>query len=282
LIKSKKAKVKKVRVERFFMKRLSGKWPVVLIVVGAVFLALYFHLARGGGTVVVYSYKVVNAYPHDRGAFTQGLAFDNGVLYEGTGLQGRSELRKVELETGEVLQVRKLGVRYFGEGICVYGDKIIQLTWRGNVGFVYDKESFELLREFHYATEGWGITHDGKRLIMSDGTSSLYFLDSETFEEIGRIKVRAGDRPVDKLNELEYVQGQIYANIWGRERIARIDPETGRVTGWIKLSGLLSPEDRGRLLGVLNGIAYDVENSRLFVTGKLWPKLFEIELVLPE
>jgi len=265
------------------MKRLSGKWLCALVVVlGAVFLALYLYLARSSDRIPVYSYKIVNTYPHDRGAFTQGLVFEDGVLYEGTGGYGRSELRKVELKTGMVQHVRELAVQYFGEGICVYGDKIIQLTWRSHVGYVYDKESFELLREFHYPMEGWGITHDGKRLIMSDGSSTLYFLDSETFDEIGRIEVMAGDRPVDKLNELEYVGGQIYVNIWGTEKIAQIDPETGQVRGWIQLRGLLAPEERGHPIDVLNGIAYDAESGRLYVTGKLWPKLFEIELVLPE
>ncbi len=232
--------------------------------------------------IPVYSYRVVNAYPHDRGAFTQGLVFENGVLYEGTGLRGRSTLRKVALATGDSLQVRELAAQFFGEGVTIYGDKIIQLTWQSGVGFVYDKNSFELWREFHYATEGWGITFDGKRLIMSDGTSTLRFLDPETFAEVGRIEVSDDDGPVSGLNELEYVKGEIYANVWQTDRIAMIAPRTGQVTGWIELKGLLSPEDYGETVGVLNGIAYDAENERLFVTGKLWPRLFEIELVPPE
>ena len=226
-----------------------------------------------------FTYKVINAYPHDRNAFTQGLVFENGVLYEGTGLRGRSTLRRVELASGDVLQIRKLPDRLFGEGITIFGERIIQLTWQAGVGFVYDKNGFELLEEFHYPTEGWGITHNGEHLIMSDGTSTLRFLDSETFEEIGRIEVRDKDGPVTRLNELEYVQGEIYANVWQTARIARIAPDTGDVIGWIELAGLLSPEDRGEPVGVLNGIAYDAENDRLFVTGKLWPRLFEIELV---
>ena len=225
-----------------------------------------------------YTYKVVNTYPHDRDAFTQGLVFENGVLYEGTGLRGHSTLRRVELETGYILQIRELPAQFFGEGVTIYGNKIIQLTWQSNVGFVYDKESFELLQEFNYPTEGWGITHDGKRLIMSDGTSTLHFLDPETFEEIGRIEVLDRGSPVTRLNELEYVQGEIYANVWQTDLIARIAPLTGQVTGWIDLKGLLGPEDRSEPVDVLNGIAYDAENDRLFVTGKLWPKLFEIEL----
>lgn len=225
------------------------------------------------------TYQVVNAYPHDRNAFTQGLAFENGVLCEGTGLHGRSTLRRVDLPGGDVLQIRKLPDRFWGEGITIFGERIIQLTWRSGIGFVYDKSSFELLEEFSYPTEGWGITHDGKRLIMSDGTSTLRFLDPETFEEIGRIAVHDQDRPVTRLNELEYIQGEIYANVWQTDHIARIAPYTGEVTGWIELAGLLSPEDRSEPVDVLNGIAYDAENDRLFVTGKLWPWLFEIELI---
>jgi len=184
----------------------------------------------------------------------------------------------VALETGEVLQIFHLPAEYFGEGITSYGDKIIQLTWRSKVGFVYDEESFEQLGEFNYDCEGWGLTHDGERLIMSDGTAKLHFLDPETFEETGTVEVQDDEGPVTQLNELEYVQGRVYANIWYTDLIAIIEPQTGQVTGWIDLAGLLSPEDS---IGanVLNGIAYDFENDRLFVTGKLWPKLFEIELV---
>jgi len=229
--------------------------------------------------IPVYTYRVVNTYPHDRKAFTQGLVFENGVLYEGTGLRGRSTLRRVELETGDILQIRELPAQFFGEGVTIYGNKITQLTWQSNVGFVYDKDSFELLQEFNYPTEGWGITHDGKRLIMSDGTSTLHFLAPETFEEIGRIEVYDNDGPVTRLNELEFVQGEIYANVWQTDRIARISPQTGQVIGWIELKGLLSAKDRGEPVDVLNGIAYDAKNDRLFMTGKLWPRLFEIELV---
>jgi len=207
------------------------------------------------------------------------LVFEEGVLYEGTGLNGRSTLRRVELETGEVLQIHELPAQFFGEGVTVYGNDIIQLTWQSHVGFVYDRDSFELLQEFNYSTQGWGITHDGERLIMSDGTATLYFLDPETFEEIGRVGVYDNDGSVNRLNELEYVQGEIYANVWQTNCIARIDPQTGQVVGWIELKGLLTPEDRSEPVDVLNGIAYDAENARLFVTGKLWPKLFEIELI---
>jgi glutamine cyclotransferase len=210
------------------------------------------------------------------------LVFENGVLYEGTGLYEHSTLRRVELETGDILQIRELSDRFFGEGITIYGDRIIQLTWRSHIGFVYDKNSFELLQEFNYSTEGWGITYDGEHLIMSDGTSTLHFLDPQTFEETGQVEVFDNDGPVTRLNELEYVQGEVYANVWQTDRIARIAPETGRVVGWIDLEGLLSAEDHSEPVDVLNGIAYDADNDRLFVTGKLWPKLFEIELIPPD
>jgi len=254
---------------------------------GAIFvfscLNLQGCLVPGDSDVIpVYTYNIVNTYPHDRNAFTQGLVFEDGVLYEGTGLLGRSTLRRVELETGEILQVHELPAQFFGEGITIYGNKIIQLTWQSNIGFVYDKNSFELLQEFNYSTEGWGITHDGERLIMSDGTSILHFLDPQTFEEIGQLEVFDDDGPVTRLNELEYIQGEIYANVWQTDRVARIAPGTGRVIGWVELGGLLTAEDRSEPVDVLNGIAYDAETDRLFVTGKLWPKLFEIELICPE
>jgi len=232
--------------------------------------------------IPVYSYNIVNTYPHDPDAFTQGLVFKDGFLYEGTGRLERSTLRRVELETGAILQIRELPDQFFGEGITIYGNEIIQLTWQSNVGFVYDKNSFELLQQFDYSTEGWGITHDGTRLIMSDGTSTLHFLDPQTFDEIGHLEVFDNDGPITRFNELEYVQGEIYANVWQTDRIARIAPETGRVVGWVELEGLLSTEDCTEPVDVLNGIAYDAEADRLFVTGKLWPKLFEIELISPE
>jgi len=231
--------------------------------------------------IPVYTYNIVNTYPHDRNAFTQGLVFEDVVLYEGTGGFGHSTLRRVELETGDILQIRELSAQFFGEGITIYENKIIQLTWKSNIGFVYDKNSFELLQEFNYLTEGWGITNDGTRLIMSDGTATLHFLDPQTFEEIGQLGVFDNDGPVARLNELEYVQGEIYANVWQTDRVARIEPATGRVIGWVELGGLLTTEDRHETVDVLNGIAYDAKTDRLFVTGKLWPKLFEIELISP-
>jgi glutamine cyclotransferase len=228
---------------------------------------------------VYYTYKIVNIYPHDRTSFTQGLVYENGFLYEGTGISGRSALRKVDLKTGNVLQSIDLPSQYFGEGITILGDQIIQLTWLHNVGFVYDKSTFELLQEFYYPTEGWGITHNGKSLIMSDGTSTLHFLDPVTFAETSIIEVYDKFGSVSFINELEYIQGEIYANVFKTNRIARISSKTGRVLGWIDLKGLLSPEDVVSTIDVLNGIAYDFKLDRLFVTGKFWPKLFEIDLV---
>ena len=261
------------------MNRFLKLFVPALIAISAVLFVLFYLDSKNPDTSRTYTYKVVNTFPHDREAFTQGLVFDDGVLYEGTGFYGRSTLRKVELETGNILQMHKLSAEFFGEGITIYGDNIIQLTYKENVGFVYNKNTFELLRKFNYPTEGWGITHNGKHLIMSDGTPTLHFLDPETFEQVSRIKVYDGNTPLWGLNELEYVEGQIYANIWPTERIAMIAPDTGRVTGWIDMKGLLTQQDYSRPFDVLNGIAYDHENGRLFVTGKFWPKLFEIKLM---
>jgi glutamine cyclotransferase len=207
------------------------------------------------------------------------LDLDDGNLYEGTGLWGQSSLRLVELETGAVLREHALSEEYFGEGITVLNGQIYQITWQENTGFVYDRDTFELLQTFGYPTEGWGITHDGTRLIVSDGTATLYFWDPETLAETGRITVSDNEGPVIQLNELEYVNGEVWANIWLTDRIARIDPETGQVVGWIDLTGLLDTSTVTGPVDVLNGIAYDESNGRLFVTGKLWPALYEIELV---
>ncbi len=225
-----------------------------------------------------YDYTIVNTYPHDPEAYTQGLVFDDGVLYEGTGLRGASTLRKVELETGKVLKEYQLPERFFGEGVTLWEDTLIQLTYQSRIGFVYDKESFLLRKKFTYPTDGWGITHDGKHLIMSDGTATLHYLDPETFEEVKRIEVHDNATPVTHLNELEFIKGTVFANVWPTNRIARISPETGEVVGWVDLGGLLSKEDYQQPVDILNGIAYDDTNDRLFVTGKYWPKLFEIEL----
>jgi glutamine cyclotransferase len=209
--------------------------------------------------------------------------YDNAVLYESTGLNGQSTLRRVNLESGAILQSCALPQALFGEGMTIYGDKIFQLTWQSHLGLVYARDSFALLRTFSYPTEGWGLTYDGARLIMSDGTARLHFLDPETLQEIGHVDVVDDQGPVVRLNELEYVRGEIYANVWQTDRIARIDPATGQVRGWIDLTGLLPPAERPPSAdAVLNGIAYDAEHDRLFVTGKLWPTLFEIALVAPK
>ena len=227
-----------------------------------------------------YTYQIVNVYPHDKTAFTQGLIFEDGVLFESTGLYGQSTLRRVELETGNVTQLIKLSDNLFGEGITIFEDKIIQLTWRNNIGFVYDKNSFELLQTFNYPTEGWGITHNGSVLIMSDGTATLYFLDPETFKIIDQVEVYDED-PVTLLNELEYMNERIYANIWKENKIAIINPQTGQVAGWVDLTGI-NPSEKQSPDNVLNGIAYDQNGDRLFFTGKRWSKLYEIKLVTIE
>ena len=224
----------------------------------------------------VQGYKVVKSYPHDPEAFTQGLFFHDGYLYEGTGLRGRSSIRKVELETGKVVQAVQLPDEFFGEGITIWGDRLIGITWQEQTAFVLDLKTFKLWRKFNYAGEGWGITHSERELIMSDGTAELRFLDPLTFKEVRRLRVTADGRPVTMINELEWVEGEILANIWQTDRIARINPKTGVVTGWIDLTGLLP--QRGGSDDVLNGIAYDAKAKRLFVTGKLWPRLFEIRL----
>jgi glutamine cyclotransferase len=224
-----------------------------------------------------YGYEVVHEYPHDPEAFTQGLIFRDGFLYESTGLTGRSSLRKVRLETGEVVQRHVVDPAYFAEGLTDWGGQLLQLTWVSNIGFVYDAASFKELRRFTYAGEGWGLTHDGTRLIMSDGTPNLRFIDPATFDEQSRLNVHDPGGSVDDLNELEFVKGSVYANVWLTERIAIIDPSTGAVTGWINLAGL-RPRRGAPGDDVLNGIAYDAAGDRLFVTGKLWPKVFEIRL----
>lgn len=224
-------------------------------------------------------YEIVHAYPHDPNAFTQGLVFVDGHLYESTGRQGHSSVRMVDLASGWVLKEYDLSKQYFGEGLTDWGDTLVQLTWTSGVAFVYDRSTFTVRRTFHYKGEGWGLTHDSASLILSDGSATLRFLDPNSFREIKKLKVRDEDnRPVSDLNELEYVRGQIYANIWHEDRIARISPATGRVLGWIDLSGLLQPSEVSAPEAVLNGIAYDSKSDRLFVTGKLWPKLFEIKI----
>ena len=237
-------------------------------------------------SVPEYGYDVVHVYPHDRTAFTEGLFYLNGFLYEATGLEGNSSVRKVKLETGEVLQQQELPDAYFGEGIIKWKDKLYQMTYKTEVGFIYDFNTFQKTAEFNYSGQGWSFTTDGKQIYM-DGSRDvnaeasnpeIRIWDPETLKETGVIKVTDEGQPVENLNELEWVKGEIYANIWQTNRIARIDPKTGKVVGWIDLTGLLSPDER-QGVDVLNGIAYDSEHDRLFVTGKLWPKLFEIKLV---
>jgi glutamine cyclotransferase len=222
----------------------------------------------------VAGYKIVRAYPHDSRAFTQGLIFRDGFLYESTGLNGRSSLRKVALETGDVVAQYAVGAKYFAEGLTEWDGKLLQLTWQTHVGFVYDMSPFKMVRTFEYTGEGWGLTHDRTRLILSDGTAVLRFLNPETFAEVGHITVTDAGKPVTQLNELEFVKGEILANVWYTDRIARISPVTGHVIGWIDLSGLKPGGTSAD--AVLNGIAYDAAGDRLFVTGKLWPQLFEI------
>jgi len=260
-------------VNRFL--KLSVVGFAALLAVGLAIFTLY---GDSSGAPRAWTYEIVNTFAHDPNAFTQGLVFEDGILYEGTGLNEKSELRKVELETGDVLQSRKLADKYFGEGITILGDRIFQLTYQSKTGFVYDKETFELLQEFTYPTEGWGLTHDGEHLIMSDGTPMLYFLDPNSLERVRKVMVLEEEKAVWGINELEYVEGQVFANVWPGDRIARIEPGTGRVVGWIDCKGLLPAEQRTDEMDVFNGIAYDPNDGHLFVTGKCWPKLFEIKL----
>lgn len=232
----------------------------------------------GGRETPTYTYRVVRVYPHDANAFTQGLIYLEGYLYESTGLHGKSTVRKVHLETGKVLQEHSLPRQYFGEGLTNWGPDLLQLTWKTNTGFVYDRRTFKVRRSFSYSGEGWGLANDGTSLIISDGTATLRFLDPRSLKEIDRLTVRDRGQPIIDLNELEYIRGEIYANVWQTDRIARISPRTGEIVGWIDLRGLLSPREIAAS-DVLNGIAYDSEKDRLFITGKLWPKLFEIKVV---
>ncbi len=226
----------------------------------------------------VFGYRVVKAYPHDADAYTQGLIFHDGVLYESTGRNGKSTLRKVKLETGAVLQQRPIDAAHFAEGLAEWKGRLIQLTWQSNVAFVYDRATFATIKTLRYPGEGWGLTAGTDGLILSDGTADLRVLDPDTLREIRRVTVKDAGVAIDQLNELEFVRGEVWANVWHTNRIARIDPKTGRVTGWIDLSGLMGMY-RLDAEAVLNGIAHDPASGRLFVTGKLWPRLFEIQVV---
>jgi glutamine cyclotransferase len=234
--------------------------------------------AAPGEKVPTYGYEIVQVYPHDRNAFTQGLVFHEGNFLESTGEVGRSSLRRVELDTGKVVQKVDVPPPYFAEGITLLKGKIYQLTWQQGIGFVYDALTFEKIGQFKYSGEGWGLANDGQSLILSDGTNKIRFLDPENFQITKTIAAVDGHTAINEINELEYVQGEIYANIWHADRIARIDPKTGTVVGWINLAGLLKPGEVQDEEAVLNGIAYDQAGGRLFVTGKLWPKIFEIRL----
>ncbi|GEM85931.1 glutaminyl-peptide cyclotransferase [Meiothermus granaticius] len=234
-------------------------------------------LAQATDGLPVYSFKVVNTYPHDPQAFTEGLFYAGGFLYEGTGLNGRSELRKVELQTGRVVQRRTLDPKYFGEGIALFQGRFYQMTWQNGIGFLYDA-SFNPVGSFRYETEGWGLTTDGKTLIQSDGSATLYFRDAN-FKVLKTLTVTAEGKPVEKLNELEYIRGKIYANVWETNRIAIINPSNGKVEAWLDLSGLALLVNNPDPNAVLNGIAYDAASDRLWVTGKLWPYIFEIKVV---
>ena len=234
--------------------------------------------ARPKSEIPVFTYEVANAWPHQRNAFTQGLVFLDGVLLESTGLNGQSSLRRVDLQTGNVLQRAEVPPEYFAEGLAAVDGKLFQLTWQNHKAFVYDLHSFRLENDFAYEGEGWGLTTDGHWLIMSDGTDQIRFIDPKTFKADRRIHVKALGRPVYGLNELEYVKGEIFANVWGTDQVARIDPATGEVVSLIDFTGLLPQQDRDANTDVLNGIAYDPRGDRLFVTGKCWPKMFEVRL----
>ncbi len=234
--------------------------------------------AAENAVVANYGYQIVNVWPHDPNAFTQGLVFLDGKLLESTGQEGSSSLRSVELQTGKVLKKVDVPIPYFAEGIALLNNKIYQLTWQHRVGFIYDPQTFQKIGEFNYSGEGWGLTTDGKSLILSDGSNRLRFIDPSSFQVTKTIAVLDGKKPIAELNELEYVNGEIYANIWHDDRIAAIDPETGRVKAWIDLTNLLPAGDVQDPEAVLNGIAFDQAGNRLFVTGKLWPRLFEIKI----
>ena len=254
---------------------MKGLWSPL-----AALLAAWLLASPALAAIPVYGVDVVHAYPHDPGAFTEGLFYEGGFLYESTGLEGHSTLRKVDLATGKVLRRRNLAPRYFGEGIVDWKGRLLQLTWMNHVGFIYDLATFAQRGTFTYPGEGWALTEDGRDIIMSDGTPQLRFLDPDTLQPVRLLTVRADGVPVKNLNELEWVKGEILANIWMTNRIARIDPASGKVTGWIDLTGLMPPEAvGGNEDAVPNGVAYDAAHDRLFVTGKLWPKLFEVRLV---
>jgi glutamine cyclotransferase len=245
----------------------------------ALLLASLLPATAAYAAVPTYDFKVVRSYPHDTQAFTEGLLYRDGFLYESTGLNGKSSIRKVDLASGKVLQTKDIPPQYFGEGLTAWGDTLVNLTWQTQTGFVFDLKTFEVKNQFAYPGEGWGLAQNGKELVMSDGTATLRFLDPKTFLEVRRVKVTADGIAVNQLNELEVVEGEIFANIWHTNTIARIDPDTGKITGWIDFSKLYPDAGKGQNgENVMNGIAYDAEKKRLFVTGKLWPKIYEVKI----
>ncbi len=239
----------------------------------------FFFAALASAATPEYTYKIVHIYPHDPASFTEGLEFRNGFLYESTGEEGHSVVRKIKVETGEVVQEIKLAAHLFGEGITILNNQIVQLTYRTQLGFVYDLATMKQKRTFIYKGEGWALTNDGKQIYMSDGSAQIRVWDGATLQEKKRITVHDGEGPIERVNELEWVGGEIYSNVWQTDKMLRISPVDGRVLGKVNLSGLLTPEDRRGRVDVLNGIAYDAARRRLFVTGKWWPKLFEIQIV---
>ena len=247
-----------------------------LVVAGAAGVAAWAQLAHRSPQL--YGFKVVAAYPHDPGAYTQGLVIEHGRLYEGTGQYGASSVRRVDLASGRVEKIHSIDREYFGEGITILGNKLYEITWKSGLAFVYDLDTFNVVQTFQYPTEGWGLTHDGEHLIMSDGTATLRFLDPMTFKSQREITVHDGDEPIAKLNELEFVEGEIWSNVWYDDRIARISPADGRVVGWIDLADIY-PHSARRGDDVLNGIAYDAASRKIYVTGKNWPQLYQIDVI---
>ncbi len=261
-------------------RRLSGSgFGITMLLVMTATILGQSPSAQAKNHPAEYTFEVVRQLPHDPAAFTQGFTYYNGFFYEGTGREGQSSLRQIDPDTGRVVRKTDLPPEFFGEGITVLGNRVIQLTWLSHIGFVYDLSDFHQLRTFNYPGEGWGLTTDGRDLFMSDGSPEIRVLDPSTFAEKRRIKVRDRGKPVERLNELEFVEDEIYANIWHSDRIARISPVNGQVVGWIDLAGLLGPFYKREPEAVLNGIAYDSKGKRLFVTGKLWPKIFEIRII---
>lgn len=236
-------------------------------------------LAQAQGQVPRYGYDILNIYPHNINSFTQGLVYREGFLFEGTGKNGQSSLSKINLENGEVLQSKNMSQRYFGEGIEIVDEKIYQLTWQSHLVFVYDKTTFESIESHYNATQGWGLAYDGSHLILSDGTATLQFMDPETFAPVRKVEVQLEGNAISQLNELEYINGEVWANVWQTDLILRIDPENGEVNSIVDLTGLSAQTQLGSSEAVLNGIAWDAEDERLFVTGKHWANLFEIELL---